>query len=1118
MKKIYEKAGGKCFTLSALKLLLTMKLILVLICGLGLLNGIANNSYAQTTKISLDFKDVSIKDVLSYIEDNSEFSFMYDNNDVDVNRKVNIRVKDKTIDLILDQLFGNEKINTQTIGKHIIIVPERQQYKQAETEQQQQQKSISGKVTDSSGQPLPGVTVVVKETTNGTITDIDGKYKLTNITPNTVLQFSFVGMKMQEVTVGNNSNIDITMEEETIGIDEVVAIGYGTIKKSDLTGSLSSVSSDEFAEQNITRVDQVLQGRATGVQISNTVGAPGGDVRIRIRGANSVLGDNSPLFVVDGFVGVDYNMLNPNDIESVEVLKDAASTAIYGSRGANGVILITTKKGNKDGKVTVNYQGSASLASIIKKYDVLSAADFAETVNEKNLGMGLDPYYTESQIEDYRQNGGFNYQDAVFRKALSHQHQLSVAGGTPKTQYRVSANYLDEDGIVENSGYDRINFHTNINTKFNEKLSFRFNANGSSMVGLNTQARTGASTPLVQALAWAPTTNPYGEDGGYRLSDPVGSIKTNPLALVYDTENRNERTFANLVGGLNYEIIDGLSLDAQIGTDLVFNTRKEFSGNYASNYSPWASITNSKSVNIQTTTQLSYAKVINDIHRINATAVMETQEYKYNYSSATGNNLKFAELKYDNLAQSESYSIGSGYTKWTLMSYLGRINYTLMDKYLASVSIRHDGSSKFAEGNKFSTFPSAALAWNAGNEPFISDLNIFSKLKIRTSWGLTGSQAIAPYATWSTYNTDIYYAFTTGGKTSGIQIGDPGNIDLKWETTEQKDLGLEAGFLNGRLNVEFDYFIKDTRDLLLNQSVPYYAGGGSITSNVGKIRNQGWEFTIGGKIISNTDASWESDFNISNVKNTVKDLGDEERIFSSPDLSGLNGQPEFVYAVGQPLGSFWGLKYMGPWRPNEADEAAKYGNVPGDARYEDLNGDNIIDGDDYQIIGCGLPKTTLGWNNTIKYKQFVINMFFQGVFGIDKQNYTRGMHLMAARDARQATLSEIKERYIPGVNENAYLPAFSETSEVHPQSTMFLEDASYVRLKNLSIGYNFKVKNITNLKVYVSGTNLLTFTKYKGIDPESSNVGGGGSDVNQSLDYGSYPNARTFTLGVDLTF
>ena len=1079
---------------------------------LSIVHVLAGNAYSQNSRLSLNLRNVSAKAALQAIEDKTQFFFIYDASVVDVEKKVNVVVNNELLTDILDEIFEGTNVVYRINNRQIALTTESELMNAA------QPISVSGRVTDSSGIPLPGVSVVIKGTTAGVITDANGNFSLTNVPSDGTMQFSFVGMKLQEVAVNGQTTINVKLEEETIGLDEVVAIGYGTVKKSDLTGSLSSVSSDQFADQNVTRVDQVLQGRASGVQISNTVGAPGGDVRIRIRGANSVLGDNSPLFVVDGFVGVDYNMLNPSDIKSVEILKDAASTAIYGSRGANGVILVTTKNGAKDGKVTVDYQGSVSLSSVVKKYDVLSAAEFAETVNAKNQALGLDPYFSQAEIDGYRQNGGFDYQDAIFREAFSTQHQLSVSGGTNKTQYRISTNYLSQDGIINNSGYDRINFRTNFTSKYNDKLSFRFNVNGASTVGINTQARTGAGTPVVQALAWAPTTNPYDDNGGYKLSDPVGSIKTNPLAIIYDTENRNERTFANLVGGIKYEFIDGLSLDLQAGTDLTFRTTKNFSGNYASNYSPSASIENGKSVNIQTTSQLSYVKEINKKHSINAVAVFETQEYKYNYSNASASKLKFPALKYDNLAQAESFSVGSGYTKWTLLSYLARVNYSYMNKYMASVSVRNDGSSKFAEGHKFSTFPSAALAWNAGNEDFISDLGVFSKLKLRTSWGLTGSQAISPYATWSTYNTGIYYAFTTGDRTSGIQIGNPGNIDLKWETTEQKDLGLEAGFFKGRLNFELDYFIKDTRDLLLNQSVPYYAGGGSITSNVGKIRNEGWDLSIGGKIIANRNVTWESDFNFSKVKNTVKNLGEESRIFSQPNLNGLNGQPEFIYAVGKPLGSFWGLKYLGPWKPSEAAEAAKFGQVPGDAHYENLDDNYVIDGDDYQIIGCGLPKTTLGWNNTVNVKQFVINVFFQGVFGIDKQNYTRALHLMASRDARQATLSEIKERYIPGVNETAYLPAFSTTSVLEPQSTMFLENGSYVRLKNLSIGYNLKLKNVTNMKIYVSGTNLLTFTKYKGIDPESSNVGGGGSDINQSLDYGSYPNSRTFSFGVDLTF
>jgi outer membrane receptor protein involved in Fe transport len=383
---------------------------------------------------------------------------------------------------------------------------------------------------------------------------------------------------------------------------------------------------------------------------------------------------------------------------------------------------------------------------------------------------------------------------------------------------------------------------------------------------------------------------------------------------------------------------------------------------------------------------------------------------------------------------------------------------------------------------------------------------------------LTGSQAINPYATLSAYNTGAYYSFSTGIRTNGIQVGSPSNSDLKWETTEQKDFGIEMGFFNNRLSFEFDYFTKHTRDLLLNKSVPFYAGGGSIVSNVGDIENKGIEVNVTAHIISTKDWGWESVFNFSSVKNKVTNLGDETRIFDTADVTGLNGQPAFVYEVGQSLGSLWGLKYLGPWQKDEAGEAAKFGSVPGDAHYEDLDGNYSIDGSDYQIIGCGMPKYSLGWNNTVTYKNFTLNAFFQGSFGADKLNFTRGLHLMGDRDARQATLAEIKERYIPGVNENAWLPAWGTSSKWDTQSTMFLENANYLRLKNISISYDFKVKKLADFRVSLSAINLFTLTSYKGIDPESSNVGGSGSDIQQGIDYGSYPNSKTYTIGLNITF
>lgn len=1087
--------------------------LFMLFCFVGFIS--ANDGYAQKTLLKITSQDKTVNELLNEIEQKTEFTFFYNNRQVDVNRRVSVQANTENVFQVLNKIFKGTDITYKVLDKSIIL--SNASINSTSSKVVQQKESLKGKVVDTHGDPIIGANIIVVGTTKGTISDIYGNFSI-EASKGDLIKVSYIGYLDESVTLSNQTSIKITLKEDTKTLDEVVVIGYGTARKSDLTGSLSSVSNESYKNQNVTRVDEALQGRAPGIQISNTVGAPGGDVRIRIRGANSVLGDNSPLFVIDGFVGADFNLLNPADIKSIEILKDASSTAIYGSRGANGVVLVTTKSGDKEGKVQVTYQGSVSFSNQIKKYDMLSAGDFATTVNEHDKALGVTNLkFTQSDIDNYYKNGGFDYNDAVYQTGVSDQHQLSISGGTAKTQYRVSGSFLDMNGIVRETGYKRYTIRTNVNTNINKRLSFRFSANGTNSSGNNNQARTGAGNPVVQALSWAPTTNPYTENGGFLASDPTGSIKTNPLSLIYDTENIRSRTAINVMGGARYEIISGLSADFQAAADLGFFNNKSWSGNYASNNQPSASKTSNQAVTLQTTTQLSYDKTFG-IHHINAVAAVETQKYTWENLTGSASNLKFSDLKYDNLAQSATNTASSDFSAWQLLSYLGRINYTLMDKYLFSVSIRRDGSSKFAKDNRFSTFPAGAIAWNAGNEQFIKNLNFFDKLKIRLSWGLTGSQAINPYATLSAYNTDAYYSFSTGVRTNGIQKGAPGNSDLKWETTEQKDLGIEMGFLNNRLSLEFDYFNKHTRDLLLNKSVPYYAGGGSIVSNVGDIENKGIEINVSARIFSTKDWGWESTFNYSSVKNKVTNLGNETRIFDTTDVIGLNGQPAFIYQVGKSLGSLWGLKYLGPWQKDEATEAAKFGCIPGDAHYQDLDGNHSIDGSDYQIIGCGMPKYSLGWNNTLTYKNFTLNAFFQGSFGADKLNFTRGLHLMAARDARQATLAEIKERYIPGVNENAWLPAWSTSSKWEPQSTLFLENADYLRLKNISISYDFKVKKLADFRVSLSATNLFTITSYKGIDPESSNVGGGGSDIEQGIDYGSYPNSKTYTIGLNITF
>lgn len=977
---------------------------------------------------------------------------------------------------------------------------------------------LSGTVVDNLGMPIIGAGVLQAGTGNGVVTDENGRFTI-KVSENETVEISALGYVPTTISAKRGETPEVVLQEDAKLLDEVVVIGYGTVKKSDLTGSLSQVSNKSFEDQKVTRVDQALQGRASGVQVSNTVGAPGGDVRIRVRGANSVLGDNSPLFVVDGFVGADFNSVNPNDIQSMEVLKDASSTAIYGSRGANGVIIITTKSGSTDGKVRVVYDGNVTVSKIIKNYDLLSAGQYAETYNAHQTAFGLDPYFTDQEIQDYYANGGFDYVDAVLRTAVSHQHQLSVDGGNKKTQWRVSGNYLDQQGIIKNSDYDRLNVHANVNSKVNERLSIRFNASTSTSNGYNNDAYSGANTLLNQALAWAPTTNPYNDDGTYRTTDPVGSLKSNPLALMNDSETVTEKTFVTVLAGANYQIIPGLSIDFQAAMDQLFNTNKSWTGKDAAGSSGTssASVYNSKGRTVQTTSQISYVKDIKK-HSINAVAAFETQSYKSSSSTARATDLTFPELKYNNLSQATTFTTASDYSMWSLVSLLGRVNWSYDGRYLASLSVRYDGSSKFAKGNRFSTFPAAAFAWNIKKESFMQNVDLVSALKFRVSWGMTGSQAISPYATKSSFGSSSY-SFNMDSAKYGISISDPANPDLKWETTEQKNIGIDLGLFNDRLTLEADYYIKDTRDLLLNKSVAAYQGGGSIVSNIGKIRNNGLDLTLTGKIIESRDISLESSVNWSILKNEVLDLGKDETVYVASNLTGINdGAYDFIYRVGEPLGTIYGLKYLGPWQSDEADLAAKYGCVPGDARYEDLDGNGIYDSSDYQIIGHGMPKHTLGWNTTFRYKKLSVNMFFQGVFGIDKLNYNRCIYMSASRDVRGAVFSEVLDRYIPGVNENATLPAWSSSSTWYPVSSLWLENGSYLRLKNLSIAYDFSIKRVADFTVSFNTTNLFTITKYKGIDPEASNVGGGSSDIMQGLDYGAYPNAKSFTLGLNIRF
>lgn len=1088
-----------------------MKLI-VLLMTTALLE-VHASGFAQTVSISA--RSTSLQKVFREIRKQTGYTFLYTDEQLFHSHAFSIELKDVPLREALDQCFENQPL-LYTIENKTIVVKRRP----AAVNEAPADLTVKGKITDDKGLPLPGVTVQVKGTSRGVVSNANGEYSIEAPGPDAVLIVSSIGYDRREVPVNGNAELNIVLTASASKMSELVVIGYGEQKRGSLTSSISSVTAKDFEAQPVNRIDQVLQGRVTGVQVTNSAGSPGGAVRIRIRGANSINGDNGPIYVVDGFVGAELFAINPDDIESIQVLKDAAATAIYGSRGSNGVILVTTRKGSKGG-LKVNFTTRLSSSQVIKKMDLLNAAEFASTVNERADALGTAKPFTDEQIEGYKKNGGTDWQDEIFRTALGQEYMLNLSGGNDKSGYFISGNYLDQDGVINNSSYKRYTLRSNINSRLTDKISTFLNLTGSYSTAQNVNIPAdGPHSPLAQAATWSPTVPVRNEDGTYTAADPIGSAFFNPLALTTEQLSVRERMLVNGIGGFKFDdiAVPGLSLSIQYGANYLEYQDKAFAGKVINSGTTTASLRTNKETKLQNTNMLNYRRTFND-HSLDLTAVMEYQQIVYSFMSAGASNLTYESFQWNNLALGTAGSPGSGYSKSSIFSLVGRANYGFKDRYLLSAAVRRDGSSKFLGDNKFSYFPSFSAGWIISEEPFMKGQQFFSNLKLRGSWGFTGNDGVGPYSTFSTYSNRIA-SFTNSTYKNGIILGVIGNPDLKWETTEQQNVGIDASLLKGRIDISADYFVKNTRDLLLNENLPIYLGNNVITRNIGSVQNKGWELLVEANVLDKGDFTWNTGVNVSFVKNNVQSTGSKSIIFDPNNRrigGGMSPQSEFVVMAGKPLGAIWGLEYLGTWKPGEEAAAAGFGAKPGDARYRDVKEDGVIDAGDYGVIGTGIPRTTLGWNNTFNYKSFSLNIFFQGMFGFDKLNYNSAAAMYLGGDARQATLRDILDRYIPGKGETSDIPAFSATNKNFTQSTRFLEKADFLRLKNISLSYTLPrpIMNHAGLKVFVSATNMLTFTDYTGIDPEASSSSG---DFRQGIDYGSYPNAKTITGGVTLNF
>lgn len=1076
--------------------------------------------FSQNVEVVIDEdKTITIDEVFDLLRKQTDFAFIYHEDLFENLPKIHLKKGKIEANELLKKILSTKKFNFDLRNKNTIIIKEipvivSQQYE------------VKGSVTDSNGQPLPGANILEKGTQNGAQTDFDGKFSISLANKNASLAISYVGFSTKEIRVGEQTTLSIVLQEDAADLDEIVLIGYGSARKSDLTGAVSSLRADDFENQPLTTVTEALQGRASGVQISNFNGAPGAAAKIRIRGANSLTGSSNPLVVIDGIIGGNLNVINPSDIESIQVLKDASSTAVYGSRGANGVVLVSTKKGKSEIPV-LNFDTFLGVQSVSKKIDLLNGAQFAQTINDKRAITGGQPAFTSAQIDALRQSGGTDWQDVIFRDAIRQNYQLSISAKKPGVDYYISGNYTTQEGIIINSDYERFSLRSNIGFDLTDKVKINLNIYGTREIGLNNTPISSLASPVAGALTFDPTAPVFQPDGTPTVNSTFGSLGTSPYASATGIERENITNRYNANGSLIYTISNHLTFTSSIGISIQNATSNSFQREFASNS---GSINGSKTAgeikSFHNFNILKYKKEFNDKHKLSVEGIFEQQYVDRSGFNATGQG--FSQLAVsvgvNNLGLAPNQIISSFANNEALHSYLGRLEYAFNDTYLFTATFRADGSSKFPKNNRYGYFPSAAIAWKLSNEDFIKNMDVFSNLKLRASYGVTGNQAISPFSSLGRLITgNSANAILNPGTISiGVAPGTLDNPNLKWEETKQFDFGLDVGILNGRLNLTADYYKKKTEDLLLNINTPSFTGVSSILKNVGKVENKGFEIDLHAYIINDENFKWESSFNFAKNETIATDLGGEDRIFPGGTFgAGVAIGPAIVLEVGKPVGDFYGFIYDGVWQTSETAQAATFGNVPGDSKFRDIDGDGIINNNDLAVIGNGQPDFIWGFNNDFTYKGLSLNIFLQAMQGHDVLNLVRGYTFGGNADARDATTIEILDRWTPQ-NQDSNISGFSSTSREVLQSSRYVEDGSFVRLKNVTLAYNFpksfleKSKFISGAKIYISGQNLATWTDYKGFDPEVSS--GGNSDIDQSIDWGSYPSSRTITVGANLSF
>ncbi|NML38791.1 TonB-dependent receptor [Chitinophaga sp. G-6-1-13] len=1070
--------------------------------------------------VSLSLKNASAKDLFREITRQTGMNVLADEAVLEKSAKTTLSVTNMPVNDALTLFMRNQPLTCTIEGGAVIVKAKPLAPAPAAP---LQQVEISGIVTGEKGLPLPGATITVKGTKHGVVTKVDGSFHI-SANPGETLEISMVGYKATSIKFdGKNTTLKVNLEADVSNLSDVVVVGYGTTKKKDLTGSISSISSDQMNNGGVTsNAAQAIQGRAAGVQVSQSNSAPGGQTIVRIRGGNSINSTNEPLYVVDGFPSETGKDINPNDIDDIQILKDASSTAIYGARGANGVVMITTKRG-KSGKPSIQYDGYYGVQRITKAYDKMDGLDNMKVTNAKANEKGLPDYYSAADLASGRNNDWFNL---ATRPGVVQNHSLSVSGGNATDHVSLSANYFDQEGALKNTDYKRYSVRLN----FDKQFTPHFKTGASiyaSHAYTNFKTYDGNIVPsnvMYGVLTASPALPVYNTDGSYARFKG----RDNPLAWLMAPTNDRYENKVNINVYAEYEIINGLSFRVNGGTE--YFTTKE--GTYLPRDLVDGEKVNGKaSLNDVATTRnlvegyFTYKRVFNNIHSLNVVAGASYQSDMKEQHYSQVQNFSTDAFLYHNLgAGTERLASTSLTLPGKIGSTYGRVNYALKDKYLLTFTFRRDGSSFFGPNYRYGYFPSGSVAWRAGEEQFIKDLHIFSNLKFRGGYGVTGNDRIPAYIYMSQFgpiNVSLGEGSASYPGTVATRLSNP---DLRWESTAQLDLGVDMGFANNRVNVTLDYYHKKTNDLIFNVPIGDWNGFSSQTVNTGSLENKGIELGITTENIHNNSFNWTTTINIAYNKQKCLDLGGRPYIITqTANLYGGRGMDFTKLAPGQELSTFYGYQYDGVIKAGEAHPAQPL-SKPGDPKFKDVSGpdgkpDGIIDANDRTYLGNANPHYIYGISNTFTYKDFELSIFLQGALDYSLYNATRlVLESGPGTDALNRWTTTNPNTDIP---RDGYAIAYGGL-----MNSRFVENASYLRCKMITLGYNVPVsktflKGLRGIRVYGSVQNLFTITKYTGSDPEvNSNLNSSGSNANLSsgLDYTAFPAYRTFTAGLKVNF